>query len=243
MNHPGSSILTALVIAGSSAVAGEPQKLIPIGDSITQGGKLGDREHTYRWPLTRMLKDEGACVDFIGTRRSGVDPESTSPADWNDKHEGYYGAKTAEVRDRLAISLPQLPAPDIALVDLGTNDSGRSVDDETVKPLRDLVALLRKANPNVTVLLAQIPVPFIRSLYLHFRMNQLARELTTQASSVEIVDLATGWNNSDQTFDGVHPNLAGQRWMAERWLSAMRRYLVLDADGGCPSAAHLSASR
>ena len=223
--------LGAALTATSIAVAGPPLHIMPIGDSITQGGRAGAKEYTYRWPLARMLRDEGACFDFIGTRHAGLDATAHWPANWNDSHEGYYGAHTATVRDRLAEHLPLLPPPDLALVHLGTNDqNGGQVDEDIIAPMRDIVALLRRANPRVTVLIAQIPVRTLRGMYLHYRMDRLADALNEASSHVATVDQFSGWNARDDTSDGVHPNLMGQRWMAERWLAAMRPFIDATCD-------------
>ncbi len=40
--------------------------ILPLGDSITQGGKIDMEEYTYRFPLFCMLKDAGVNFDFIG---------------------------------------------------------------------------------------------------------------------------------------------------------------------------------
>lgn len=214
--------------------AKEPIKIIPIGDSITQGGHRGVKEYTYRWPLARMLADEGVCFEFIGSHRNGMDADARWPAEWNDANEGYYGQRTAYVRDKLASSLRKLPAPDIALIHLGTNDASGSIGEDIVNPLRGIVRLLRISNPKVTVMIALIPSSFPRSLYLHFRIRRLVTELNTNNSAVVAVDHYTGWVPSDDTFDGVHPNLRGQRKMAEAWLQAMKPYLrIVSGSDGC----------
>ena len=219
-----------------SVPAREPIKILAVGDSITQGGKSGRKEYTYRWPLARMLADEGACFQFIGTRNNGLDPDFKWPNAWNSANEGYYGAKTAFVRDKLSESLKKLQAPDLALVDLGTNDEDGSIKQDIVQPLADIVTMLRKSSPNVTVFLAKIPSRFPRSIYLHYRIDRLAEESSTEASKVLAVDIADGWSTAEDTFDGVHPNLRGQRKIAERFLAAMRPYLKLDPRiDGCPA--------
>ena len=117
-------LLAALLLTASVTAWGAPLR-IPIGDSITQGGKREVKEYTYRWPLTRMLRDEGVEFEFIGTRTEGIDPGAA----W--------------------------PAPVVAVA----QDADWNAD---------------PADP------------------------------------------------SGDTFDGVHPNLKGQRKMAEQWLAAMR---------------------
>ena len=142
----------------------------------------------------------------------------------------------------LGVSLRTLPRPDIALVHLGTKDMSGSLDSAIVEPMRDIVMLLRNANPEVKMLIAQIPAGLAQGLYLHYRIDRLAAEMSTPASPVRTVDQRTGWKPAEATFDGVHPNLVGQRWMAENWLSAIRPFLP-PADNGCQSATSASTSR
>lgn len=252
-------LLATLALAASIAGAQEPAaasaaqtdrptaspaarllRIVAIGDSITQGGRAGTREYTYRWPLVRMLQDEGACVAFVGSHDGGLDPLARWPAKWDSDNEGYYGATTGEVRDRLARTLPTFPAPDLALVHLGTNDTRSPFGSDTVEPLREIVALLRVANPRVVVLLAEPRLGRWRAAFVVPRIRLLARALATPASPVATVDHHSDWiadpaRADADTFDGVHPNLRGQRRMAERWLLAMRPWLPPPPSGGCPA--------
>lgn len=222
-------VVAALLMAASAFAA--PLRIVAIGDSITQGGKLGTKQYTYRWPLSRMLHDEQVAFDFIGTRTEGLDSAATWPAPWDAHHEGFYGATSAFVRDHLREDLPKLPPPDVALIDLGTNDDKADIGGATIAPLRDIVAMLRARNPKVSVYVALIPARIVRRVELHARVRWEAHELSTPASPVVAVDQDVAWNAdphdpAGDTVDGVHPNLKGQRKMAEAWLSAMRPQLA-----------------
>ncbi len=131
---------TLAACAALSNLGEEPIRILCIGDSITQGGKSDRQEYTYRWSLFCMLKDAGVTFDFIGTRQTGLHTDATWP-DYNGEvfdlhHEGYYGAKTAEVRDALKENLSVLDAPDIALIHLGTNDQKSEDYTETIQGKR-----------------------------------------------------------------------------------------------------------
>ena len=221
------ALLTCLVMGlGSVATAAEPLHIVAIGDSITAGGRTGTKEYTYRLPLLRMLHDENACFKFVGSRHGGLDPDAYWPGGDESENEGYYGARTAEVRDRLVTDLPQFESPDLALIHLGTNDSHGYVENDIVDPLTDIIGLLRARNPHVAVLVAEIEgARGFRTAYLHMRIEQLATALSTAESPVVAVDQHSDIDPASDTFDGVHPNLRGQRKMAEHWLEAMRPYL------------------
>lgn len=239
--------LSLALLAVYPVAGADPVRIVAIGDSITAGGRPGVKEYTYRFPLQRMLRDEDACTEFVGARRGGLDPAAAWPEDGDTENEGFYGARTAEVRDRLAADLPAFAPPDIALVHLGTNDGKGFVEDDIVGPLKDIVAMLRARNPRVTVLLAEINGPRnFRTAYLHLRIDQLAASLNTAESVVRPVDQHTQWDIDRDTFDGVHPNLRGQRKMAERWLDAMKPYLRFGPQScgdSLPSPLTLNSSR
>ena len=223
------ALIAALL--GATAVLAKPLRVIAIGDSITQGGKRGVKEYTYRWPLARMLTDEGVATDFIGTRRGGVDPDATWPGSWDNNHEGYYGATSAYVRDRLRENLSKLAPPDVALIDLGTNDSVWSVATTIIEPVEEIVQMLRARNPRVTIFVARLPASALRRLVLRRHIVTMAGRLSTPQSPMVVVAQDADWNANandpaGDTFDGVHPNLRGQRKMAEQWLAAMRPFLA-----------------
>lgn len=237
--HPFPAVLLSLAALVATPAVAEPVRIICIGDSITQGGVADRPERTYRLPLYYLLKAEGVDVDFIGSRHAGVQPAAGWPADFDPDHEGYYGAKTASVRDALRASMPALPAADFALINLGTNDAGTDPTVTVTPPLEDIVAMLRERNPRVKIYLAEIPIAW-RDWRFRREAWLLARRLGTEASPVVTVDLHTGWFARADTFDGVHPNPEGQLKMARRWLAHIRPALpAAQADGviGGPAAA------
>ncbi len=214
--------LIAAALAGSAfAATAEPTLIIPIGDSITQGGQLGRPEYTYRW--ARLLSDEGHDFAFIGTRSSGLSEEFRWPdAAWCDRHEGYYGATTRFVVERVGVNLASLPPPDVALVHLGTNDNGWLSHDEVIVPMTEMIAALRARNRSISVLVYQ---PTKRLLaggaVLHRGLRLMAERLSTPESQVAVVEDGGG----AETFDGVHPDEAGQAQQASRWMEALRTIL------------------
>jgi len=226
---------TLAACAALSSFGEEPLKILCIGDSITQGGKTIREEYTYRWPLFCMLKDEGVDFSFVGSQKAGLDADAIWP-DYNGEafdsnHEGYYGAKTAAVRDKLEEHLPVLDAPDIALIHLGTND--QKSEDYTatiVEPLADMIAQLRAKNPNVRICVGHLNFNDGPALDIRPLVEAMAERLTTEASPVVTVHHYRNWNeipmekNSD-TFDWAHPNPKGQQKMATAWLDAMRPWI------------------
>jgi hypothetical protein len=213
-----------------------PVYILPIGDSITQGGRTDRAEYTYRYPLYFMLRAAGYNVDFIGSQRAGFEPGAVWPArngqPFDPDHEGHYGWTTAQVRDRLREWMRTYPAaPDIALIHLGTNDrDALDLHMAIVRPLREIIAMLRAKNPRVAVLVGHLNFNDGSALRIRPLVEKMARELSTPTSPVRTVAHFAGWqanpfSPNPDTFDWLHPNPQGQRKMAEKWFAAMRPIL------------------
>lgn len=213
-------------------------RILCIGDSITQGGRRDRPEHTYRLPLQQALHALGIPFDFIGSRRAGLHPDAVWPdiapgRAFDPEHEGYYGAKTARVRDLVLARLPELPPPDLALIHLGTNDQkAADLEEAVVAPLETLVAALRGRNPRVAVVLGHLNFPDLPvAIDLRARVEAMAGRLSRPESPVVTAQCQRGWRPnpkqpSPHTFDWAHPNLDGQRRLAATWLEAALPHLL-----------------
>lgn len=200
----------------------EPIRILPLGDSITQGGRNDREEYTYRWPLFRMMKEAGYEFDFIGSMNSGLHSDAKWPdvagVPFDMNHEGHYGWKTAAVRDKLAEWMKGYSAPpDVVLIHLGTNDQGaanaattqsaedpqKKVIDEKlerelftaaiVQPLKDMIAMLRQSNPKVVVLVGHLNFNDGSGPRIRTYVEEMAQELTTEQSPVVTVHHYRGW--------------------------------------------------
>ncbi|HBR97240.1 MAG TPA: cellulose-binding protein [Gammaproteobacteria bacterium] len=212
-----------------------------LGDSITQGDK---RHVSYRYPLWKKLVAANAHIDLVGTQRDNFQGNPSWPKyqgqAFDRDHEGYWGWRTDEVLSQVDGWLRN-HTPDIVLLHLGSNDMFHdNTVDSTVDELRTLVDRLRAANPTVAVLMAQL-IPADRQnaqiTQLNARIVELASEMNTDASPVMVVDHNTGFNVSDHTYDGIHPNARGEEIMATRWLDALLASQVL-GQAVLPSASH-----
>ena len=218
------SALSSLVFFLSSLVASlaaEPVRIMPVGDSITQGGKTFV---TYRLPLDQKLRAAGANYVFVGSQQS----EGPDGPLW---HEGY-GGKNAEF---LAGIMPQRlkqAKPDIILLHCGHN---HSAEEKPVPGIiaaeRAIIEAARKQNPKVVVLLAQVIASGKLPKYGYLpELNQaevlLARELSRPEAPVMIVDQYTGFDpQKDTILDKVHPNAQGAEKMANKWFLALKPWV------------------
>jgi acyl-CoA thioesterase I len=194
-----------------------PVHVLCIGDSITQGGSKGRPEYTYRLPLQRMLRATGRDVDFIGTQKHGLNSDPW-PVDFDGDHEGYYGQTTAQVAAHLAVNLPKLAPPDVALIHLGTNDRGW---DATKKPLESIIRQLRARNPKVIVLVADPPLSGVFGHWVRWAIRITVQGASTPQSPVVLVEPPDRWDAARDTFDGIHPNERGQVRQAVQWLATI----------------------
>ncbi len=202
-------------------------KVMPLGDSITQGNTQLD---SYRRPLWHALAAAGADVDFVGSQASNHDGSPPNP-DFDTDNEGHWGWTAGEVLAQMR-GWAQAHRPDIALLHLGTNDMlGGSGIGSTLDELTGIVEALRASNPQVVVLLAQlIPTRFDeaneRIVELNGNLATLAPSLSTDTSPVVLVDQFTGFEPSTMTVDGLHPNTVGEERMAQIWLQALQPFLA-----------------
>jgi lysophospholipase L1-like esterase len=197
---------------------------MPLGDSITQA----DRAHaSYRYWLWKELQAKGYAVDFVGSHT--VHHLGPAPRwDFDRDHEGHWGWRTDQILERLDGWLEEA-RPDVVLVHLGHNDLFQQQGVENViEELAEVVSRLRRANPQVTVLLAQVIPTHPASPEidrLAGAIGDLAARLHTPASPVTAVTLHQGFEAQRRTYDGVHPNEAGERFMAKGWMQALEPYL------------------
>ncbi|ONK14099.1 SGNH/GDSL hydrolase family protein [Streptomyces sp. MP131-18] len=222
------SVLLAvfLTLAARPAQSAEPVRIMPLGDSIT--GSPG----CWRALLWQDLTAAGHTgIDFVGTQA----PQGCGFA-YDGEHEGHGGILATNMADQ-----NQLPgwlaqtSPDVVLMHLGTNDvwSNRSTD-AILAAYTTLVGQMRAENPQVTVLAAQI-LPMApsscgacgqRVIDLNAAIPGWAAELSTARSPVVVVDQWTGFSTATDTGDGVHPNDAGTRKIADRWFPALSGVLT-----------------
>ena len=214
-----------------------PVCILPLGDSITQGGKIDRDEFTYRYPLYCMLKEANVDFKFIGSLTTGLEEESEWPKykgkEIDLHHEGHYGWQTAAANEKLDEWIPKWEsAPDIALIHLGSNDrASEDYNKAIVEPLKEIICKLRKLNTEVVVLVGHLNFnDDTNSTKIRQLVEKMAEEISTTNSPVITVHHYKGWidnpdkENSD-TFDWAHPNPNGQKKMAEKWYETMKPYL------------------
>jgi lysophospholipase L1-like esterase len=201
--------------------------IMPVGDSITEGS---GGHASYRHELWHKLENGGYATDFVGTRTGVRSGTGDPPAwDWDMNHEGHFGWRADQARDQISAAM-ESQMPDVVMLNIGINDLfvGQSTD-STASEIGQIIDRLRIHNPNVIVLLALLgPTDRVSNatiLEMNAKIAELAAAKSTSTSQVRTVDLYTGFSHATHTYDGTHPNAAGEALQAERWFEALKLVL------------------
>ena len=192
-----------------------PLRIMPIGDSITEGNPVAN---TYRFYLSNAY---GASVDLVGSQ-FGAFGGSPPDSGFDQDHQAYWGWRADQVASQVDWAADSY-VPDVGLIHLGTNDLLQQQDvSSTISDIRTTINHLRDANPNVDVFVAQIIKCSCYGLrdQLNEAISGLAADMNTPQSRVVSV-----WMDNveySDLHDGIHPNNAGSEKMFWNWEAAMQ---------------------
>ncbi|TDD00614.1 cellulose-binding protein [Nonomuraea deserti] len=209
-------LFATTVPAGAAAT-----RIMPLGDSIT--GSPG----CWRALLWNRLQNAGHTnIDFVGT----LPPQGCGVAHDGD-NEGHGGFLATNVAAQ-----NQLPGwlsttrPDVVLMHFGTNDVWSDIAPATILgAFTTLANQMRASNPAMKILVAKI-IPMNpsscadcaqRVVAFNNAIPAWAAATTTEQSPITVVDQWTGFSTATDTYDGVHPNAAGDQKMADTWYPAL----------------------
>lgn len=139
-------------------------------------------------------------------------------------------AAKASVREHVAAD-----RPDYLLVQLGFNDLAVvGPPEQTLRDLAAVVSEARAAAPNVVILVANIAGTttwgnewFRESIRdYNAKLPSALADLSTDRSPVALVDVHSGFDPDADTYDGIHPNPAGELVMAGSFADALLRFGV-----------------
>ncbi|MFB4293490.1 cellulose binding domain-containing protein [Nonomuraea sp. ATR24] len=225
-------VLTAgAVFAMATPASAAPVRVMPLGDSIT--GSPG----CWRALLWNRLQEAGHTnVDFVGTL-----PAQGCGVPYDGDNEGHGGALVTTVANQnQLVGWLAASSPDVVLMHFGTNDVWSNVPTATIlAAYTKLVGQMRASNPAMRILVAQI-IPMApatcaecgaRAVALNDAIPAWAAATSTAQSPVVVVDQWTGFGTGGDTYDGVHPNAAGDRKISDRWYPAL-----VEALSGTPTA-------
>ena len=205
------TLVAALAAGAFTLQAAEPQpvRVACIGNSITYGLLVDDREHNnYPVKLQGLLGDSYEVGNF---GKSGATLLKRGHRPYNEQQE---------YSDALAFK------PDIALIHLGINDTDPrnwpNYGDQFVGDYLALIDTLRAINPDVRVIMANLtPIGTKhkrwRSGTMQWRDSiRAAIPRIAQIANAELIDFAEPLIDSPELLpDGIHPNVTGAQKLAE----------------------------
>lgn len=214
--------------------AAQKTTIMPLGDSITEGGSF----KVYRYPLMKKLSEAGYSVEFVGSKTTRS--EANSPYG-ELHHEGYGGMNVQFLAGKIGTLYPQNPA-DIVLIHAGHNQFADKLPiPGMLSATKRIIETIRKTNPKVTILLAQVIPSGKLPKYSYIpEFNQalipFAAEMTQPESPVILVNQEAGFDwHVDTGGDQVHPTASGAEKMAQKWFDALRKILPAPAAASTPA--------
>ncbi len=226
------ALIAGAAVALPSIATAAPVRVMPVGDSITQGA-AGD--YTWRYRLWQSLQTGGPAdgVDFVGTRTTLWNPVTNkqdnnrlyADPNFDQDHHGIWLRTLVDESLTIGTAIKGLPAkPDAIVVDLGTNDYGRGAG-ASLAALKTFVANARAAAPGVDVV--------VLGLYRLYNVSRKAYEnpnyvnlfnanlpatvasLDTPAQRVVSVPVEPAFQAATMTWDGRHPTSQGELVLAK----------------------------
>ncbi len=236
---------TMLPAGFGTARAAETVRIMPLGDSITFG--MGD-DGGYRKYLDYFLDQKGFTnIDFVGPEGSdsATFTYQGQTVTYDDNHAGYSGYtimdqangwfnlngiyETMQNGDYI-----RTYAPDIILLQIGTNDISFGYLDGSEQRLHTLLDYLLETMPaNGMIFFTTIPdlgntgwgdnsanVTAYNQI-----VKKVADEYAGKGKRVTFADIHSTINAATDLGDGVHPNAGGYEKMGKYWAEVVSSYL------------------
>ena len=219
-------LATAIAILFCPGILSGAIRIMPLGDSITEG--LGSTDNAgYRRPLYLGLSNAGYDVDFVGSMSHGI------PDDFDKEHEGHYAWYAEQISNNINDWLTNNPA-DIILLHTGTNE----ISDHF--PISEIVADINQIldnieiyetdhNDTITVILAQIIDRVPNSCDTNALNSEIVNLHNTRVAAGDnlmLVNMQSAIDYCSDMYDSVHPNDSGYVKMANIWRPAVMEAII-----------------
>ncbi|GKQ36547.1 SGNH/GDSL hydrolase family protein [Streptomyces sp. A012304] len=212
-------------------------RIMPVGDSMTIGSA---GRHTWRYRIWRHL-----CATYdgpftlVGPRETLYDETTDAPTsyayaepDFPRHHLAGWGEGWLHMAPLIGGAVRAHRA-DVLLVSLGLIDLGFYTNaEQTAQNARAFVAGAREARPGVRMVLLPV-IPNIRAASDEAfaaqvtRFNELlaktAADLDEPASPLLLASVPESYDIHTDTYDGTHPNAAGEHKLAAAFAGAMHQ--------------------
>ncbi|WP_367873652.1 GDSL-type esterase/lipase family protein [Luteolibacter sp. Populi] len=230
-------LLVAALACLAYASAAPPMRILPIGDSITQGSPSSN----YRPALRTILTNAGYEVDYVGTN-------TVEPGNLTDReHEGHGGWRIDQLDSNVAGWFSAIEDPDFILLHIGTNDFGQGFNTTTAIDRWDaLILKMATLRPHANIVAtnimqrsggldAQIQTQF------NATVQQRVDAHIAAGRKVTFLDMRAAVPLSDMP-DGLHPNQVGSDKMAAAWLGRIQALSTPEGDFSDPAVARVRGS-
>ncbi len=230
-----SLFIAACVLASRVGAQAPAIRIMPLGDSITDGTAVGTAGlGGYRGPLYTSLTAAGYNVDYVGTlsnNGAGIpDPH----------HEGHGGWRIDQLDSNMTGWLNSLADPDVVLMHIGTNDFGQSFNTATaIDRLDGLILKIATQRPYAHIIVTNLmergePTNGnIQSLFNPQVQGKVAAHAAA-GRRVYFLDMRAAVPLTDMP-DNLHPNQTGYNKMAAAWLPAIQAVISPEGDTAPPA--------
>jgi acyl-CoA thioesterase I len=188
-------LLVVSIVFAQPATATETKTILVFGDSLSDGFML-KRSEAYPALLAKKLHAVG--LNFLVTNASAS------------------GGRTNGGVERLPPHLKH--KIDILVLELGINDAFRGVSiDQIQNNLQEIIDKVKARNPNARVVIAGIQLPRYSADDYVSAYGRMFADLAAKNQAALVPYLLEGviGNPSLNLADGIHPNAAGQKILAE----------------------------
>jgi acyl-CoA thioesterase I len=175
--------------------AAEMKTILVFGDSLSDGFML-KRSEAYPALVAKKLRTAGLNLQVINASASG------------GTTDGGLERLPAHLKHRI----------DILILELGINDAFRGLPvDQIQNNLQQIIDKVKARNPNVRVVIAGMQLPGYTADDYVSAFGQMFADLAAknEATLVPYLLERVAGNPSLNLPDGIHPNAAGQRILAE----------------------------
>jgi acyl-CoA thioesterase-1 len=189
------SILCAPAAAGAALASPQMKTILVLGDSLSAGFGLKSSE-AYPALLAKKL------------RAAGLNFQMTNASQTGGTTEGGLERLPAHLKRKI----------DIFILELGINDAFRGVPvDQIQNNLQQMIDKVKARNPDVRVLIAGMQLPNYAADDYVFAFGKMFGELAAKNGGSLVPYLLDGaaGDPSLNLPDGIHPNVAGQKILAE----------------------------
>jgi acyl-CoA thioesterase-1 len=184
-----------LIVSVETVHAGPTKTILVLGDSLSQGFGLAPSE-AYPMLLAKKLRTAGLNFQVINASAAG------------GTTEGGLGRLSAHLKHKI----------DIFILELGINDAFRGVPvDQIQNNLQEIIEKTKARNPNVRVVIAGMRLPNYAADDYVSAFGKLFADLAAKngAALVPYLLQSVAGDPSMNLSDGIHPNAAGQKVLAE----------------------------